>query len=299
MSLSAEKLAEIDAELATFGKSDEVLAAVVARAREIAADLSGDDALAELLEGREEAVKAAYEAAKANLPVRPAPPRSPVPAPKAGFDEEEAGSGTVELPEAELRQAGLPPVLELGDAQAFPEDEVTTLSSVPPPLSASSAPPAAEDLDEAFTTASSDIHGMSVEELFADAEPTRAESDPSELADLFDEEEVRLSDPDLALESLEDDNAATDVPPRPRTVPPPLPAAAMKPAFDDGEDTMASRVDDLLSSDDDFELLVDDEVLELDSSETEVPPALTASDTKDDEEPKKSGGLISRILGRK
>jgi len=299
MSLSAENLASIDEALEAYGKSDEALAEVVTRARAVATALSGDEYLAELLDGCEEAVQAARESAKSKLPSRPPPyrpaaPRSTAvgrPAPSDEDDEAEVGSGMVEIPEAELREADLPPVLELGDANAFPSDEVTALNPGPP----------SEDLEEAFAdAATSDIHGMSVDELFADAEPVSAESDPSELADLFDEE--------LALDAPAPDVPTAKLPARPRTVPPPVPADAASKApalakglFTEEDDaTTVGSIGDLLSSSDDFELLVDDDVLELDSSETEIPPSLGAPpEEAADGEDEKKGGLISRILGRK
>lgn len=310
MSPSAEKLAEIDAELDSFGIPEPQLADVVRRAVELSAELAGDDALAELVAGAREAVAGARAAAKAARPPRPASPRAAprsstrvgAPAPAVDDDEDEPmGSGLVEIPEEELRRADLPPVLDLGDADAFP-------SSIPAPSG---------ELDQAFGSAAvSDIHGLSVDELFDDAGDAPPPSSGShDLAELFAEEEpIRLSDPALDLESIADGPATeAPAPPRPRTVPPPVPpgalarhqAAARPPRLDAGvfpdeetDETMVGSLADLTASDDSFELLVDEDVLELE----DVEPEASAEGTEPpagDEEGERKGGLISRILGRK
>ncbi len=288
MARSADQLAEIDAELAAFGKSDAELREVVARARALAAALAGDEGLGELLEGTDEAVASARAAARSARPPRPisrrpAPATSTAvgaPAPPPPVDDDVAiGSGLLELPEEELRRANLPPVLELRDEPA------------------SDAPGAG------------DIAGLSVEQLFDDEAATGTEPPSSgalDLADLFaDEEPIRLSDPEVDVEALERALPPPPAPPRGRTVPPPVPpgaaAASRRPptvrpaalaAEDDADETLTgSRAE--LAGDDDFELLVDDDVLELEDSDegTDPPPA--------DEPGERKGGLISRILGRK
>lgn len=297
MAPSADQLAEIDRELTSFGKSDAELERVIGRARTLAAALSGEEGLSELLEGIDEALAKAREEAEASIPARPAPYRpapktstavgTPAPAPEPPDDEDEPiGSGLLEIPEEEIRRAELPPVLEL--------------------------PAEPKELEDAFAPAAvSDIHGLSVDELFDDATGV-SEAVPSagsaELSDLFAEDEpIRLSDPDLDMEALESEPPAP--PPRPRTMPPPLPpgarasktppkiSASAFPSDDEPDETLTGDRSEL--ADDSFELLVDDEVLELDDlgsdapagDQTEPPPA------EGDEERK--GGLISRILGRK
>lgn len=296
MAPSAEQLAEIDRELASFEKSDADLEAVVSRARALATALAGDDALSELLEGLDEAMAQAHAAAKASLPPRPAPRRktaktatavgTPAPRPAAD-DDEPLGSGLVEIPEEEIRRAELPPVLEL--------------------------PSEPKQLDDAFGEAAvSDIEGLSVDDLFGE-ESTAASAEgladggSSDLSALFAADEpIRLSDPDLDLESLESEPPPP--PPRGRTMPPPLPPGARAsvkppavarsafPAEDEPDETLTGDRSEL--SDDSFELLVDDDVLELDdlAGDGTEPPPKSDGDGDGDE---RKGGLISRILGRK
>ncbi len=294
MAPSAEQLAEIDRELASFQKSDADLQAVLSRARALATALAGDDALSELLEGLDEAMAQAHAEAKASLPARPAPRRktaktaTAVGAPAPTPDDEPLGSGLVEIPEEEIRRAELPPVLEL--------------------------PSEPKQLDDAFgEAAASDIQGLSVDELFGEestAASTEALADgggSSDLSGLFAEDEpIRLSDPDLDLEALESEPPPP--PPRGRTMPPPLPPGARAsvkppavaksafPADDEPDETLTGDRSEL--SDDSFELLVDDDVLELDdlAGDGTEPPPKSDGDGDGDE---RKGGLISRILGRK
>lgn len=342
MGLPAEKLAEIDEELAAFGKSDEALAGVIERAVALAASLAGDDALGSLLEGRQEALAAARQAARDALPVRPtaaepvaafAPASSTEPfehATAGGGDGEAVGSGLIEIPDEELRNANLPPVLD--------PDE----SEPPPEALREGSAAATDDIEAAFgVEASADIAGLSIDELFADAEPetaqtssvdrlaglfddprseaANAEADPEEepkrissvdISDLFDDEsegEIALqpSDPDVALEPV-----APEPAPEPRT-------DEAFPVFgsveSEEEATMETRVEDLdVVSGDDFELLVSEDVLELDFEEEEdegdaslqdAPPASAplGPDAPEEEDTQTSDkrGLISRILGRK
>ena len=273
MPLTPERLAEIDAELDGFGRSDEELAAVVRRANELAASLGEEDgALSELLDGVAEAMAAARAAALADLPARPAPRSVQTTAVGTATPERpEVGSG-INTP-GEGDPSALPPL------DPFPE-EVTKLTS-------------SHDLEAAFAeAATSDIQGMSVDELFQDAAPTVPESDASELSDLFDDDEaLRLSDPDLGMQPIE-----VQTPPSPpRSVPPPVPAAAISPpgvefaSFEDGEEEHTSlEAPMMLDEDDDFELLVDEDVLELEAEE--------GSEEADEGQ---GGGLISRILSRK
>lgn len=318
MALSAERLAEIDAELEAFGKPDDELAGVVERAKRLAATLSGDDAPVELLEGLDDAMAAAAEAARSSIPKLPAPMRrrpatgstsigSPAPAAQPDDEPEEPviGSGLVEIPEDELRKADLPPVLELGPKgeSGFPDERTDRVE--------------AEDFEAAVGgAANSDIRGLSVDELFADAADD--ESGPMSAADLArftldeDEESIRLSDPELELEAIEEAPPTPTTPPRPKTVPPPLPPgarAARKPpamdlrAFDEDESDSTQVMtaadlgglgDDSDDSDDDFELLVDEDAIDHEEAPTEV------DEQTDVQDPEASGGgLISRILGRK
>ncbi len=312
--MTPERLAEIDRELDAFGKDAETLATVIARARAVASQLEGDDGLAALLAEASAAAAQAAERMRAELaassPVRP-PIREHVPV------EKPRRAAAPAEPEPE-RPKSERPKSERPAAQFFDDDE---------PQTSVMRAAAVEDAH-----GSSDIAGLSVDELFADAEPTGAapstgegladlfaeealpvqqapsgeglpslfdDEDPTtigSLADLFGEsEELRLSDPEVQ---------AVEAPaPRPLTMPPPVPATgqALDLFGDDDEDeetghfgpaqmaTLRSSVGEPEpeEDDDEFELLVDEEILELDS---EPPPA---------DEGEKKPGLIGRLLGKK
>ncbi|HEY8429233.1 MAG TPA: hypothetical protein VIL20_12690 [Sandaracinaceae bacterium] len=316
--MTPERLAEIDRELDAFGKSAEDLRAVVERARAIAAEVDGDEALAALVAGAAEAAAraaaSAREAVAAAAVVRP-PIREHVPAPKPArpapgdqplaFDDDEPSTSVMKA--APVEQA----------AGAFDDDEPST--------SVTSAVPFEQEAESAAPLRSPDIAGMSVDELFADAEPAAPVVDAGgladlfadevlpvqepapeggladlfededattvgSLADLFDEsEELRLSDPELEVERA--------APP-----PPPPPVSSELPDLfdDDAEDEetghfaparMARLEREAAAAaqagDDDFELLVDEDVLELE-----------ASAEREDAPPKKPG-LLGRLLGKK
>lgn len=319
MSTSAQRFEEIDQELASFGKSDEELTEVTARAVALARELGdGDGELAGLLDGAEEALAAAREAAKARAieasraaaPARPLPEvkkRAPKPRPDPAPLEAEATR--VQLPPSEP----LAPVSEREQALALDDEIDDVFGSEPPPLE------------------TSDIAGMSVDELFADAEPS-ASGDAQELSSLFDDEDdedgaeaLRLSDPDLKLADIEIDEGPTVndseapppaeaapvaeeaaaapksalPPPPPQSAAPPPPPSSRPPVVDDfpmfGEEDDATQIvsaDEIeVLSDDDFELLVDEDVLEFDEAEAAEAEAAEGEEAE--------GGLISRILGRK
>lgn len=358
--MDAERLEEIDRELEAFGKSDDELAGVTARAVAIAADLGdADGELSDLMDGAEAALAAAREAAReralavareaAPMRERPSLPERPAPAPEAEITEADAEPA----PEAEaepVAEAEAEPAAE-AEAEPVPEAEVagveTPAQTELPPEEAAVAieaavdeaifaddEPTGEDLtaeaaaldaaiDSAFgseppPTETSDIAGMSVDELFADADPTPSVP-PDDLASLFDDEEpdsesLRLSDPDLGLASLEADDleaaslpnprAPSSPPPRAEAPPPPDRASSRPPSpqledfpmfGEEAEETQIVEPDEVeLLSDDDFELLVDEDVLEM-SGEDAEPPAEGGEGEGEDGE----GGLISRILGRK
>lgn len=118
---SPTDLDEIDRELASFGKGEELLQAVLLRAREAAPqDLPGvDAALAELGVATDALVAVPTEARPRAQTVPPNGARA-VPATWAREERVEPvpddASGLVEVPEEVLRSEALPPVLELPDA---------------------------------------------------------------------------------------------------------------------------------------------------------------------------------------
>lgn len=301
--MTAARFEAVDRELADFGKSEQELALVAQRARALRGELDDLDAeLAGLGEGLDQARIEAAAAAKAWARTAVAPPASP-------RDDDDVPSGLLQIPEAELREAKLPPVLDLNEHDRISQppgpfaDEHTDLVS-------------REALDEVepprdAPARMSDIAGLSVDELFADAEAAPS-SAPGGLADLFDDEEdedqspapsgdladlfddedpLRASDPGLAsLESLE---ASTQIP---------LddadsgelaePAEALGGLFgeDDEESTGVVRADEIHAMEEgvqgaedvpipfedieelgsgEFELLVDEDVLAFDDEDAE------------------------------
>lgn len=86
-------------------------------------------------------------------------------------------------------------------------------------------------------------------------------------------------------------------------MPPPPPPSSRPPAIEDfpkfGEEDDATQIVSAeefeVLDEDDFELLVDEDVLEFDENESETEPG----DPAEGDEEKAEGGLISRILGRK
>ncbi|MGE0784437.1 MAG: hypothetical protein AB7S26_02025 [Sandaracinaceae bacterium] len=344
MALSSERLAAIDRELDAFGKSDEDLARVIAAAR-AAAESDGDDAmLAELLEGRDAALARARASARdavLSASREAAPPREkPVTPPITTFARPKAEETPTPPPLPRSRRPSVRPGRSSGPPSGSVPLAGTSPGHVQSPIHDSSPPsfgqvsadPGAhtelrvyeqEDLssslnaqiEDAFGSEpppaeTSDIAGMSVDELFADADPSPSVP-PTNLDQLFEDEAdadgPRASDPDVNLglaAALEGDVASrppppvAPPPPRPRTAPPPPPPSRMPPPpprlqdfarFDAEEDaTQVVRADDLEELEgDDFELLVDEDVLEVNVEET---PA---------EDAPKEGGLISRILSRK
>lgn len=218
MSANAQRLAEIDEELAAFGKTSEELAEVIARACALAGELSSDSGLGELLEGREEAIARARSSVE--LPERP---EAPLSVPTRVGTRSPDGEEDDDEPEIEISAASeseLPEFDPFGDED---EEETTGVTS-------------AADLEAAFgANASSDIAGMSVDELFADAAPN---SDIGGLSDLFDDAPQALS-MDSELSSLEGS----------------LEGAELVDEDDDDIEVLHS---------DEFEILVDDDVLILD-----------------------------------
>lgn len=251
---SPERLAEIDRDLDALGKSEDELRAVIERARawvRSASDLDGD--LAALAEGAHEAVARAASAAKASV-------------------RDEA-----------------------------PEHE--------PPTSVMRAVPPSEPAPR-----SQDIAGLSVDELFADAEPSAAApSANAGLADLFDDEPLGLPEgqAESGLADLFEDESPfdpvdaqrfddevraselgslEDLEPEPLR---PMPLSAHPPAVDlspfaDEDDEVTSsfsvahinRIEAKAIAEStapaepsgDFELLVDEDVLELDEGDLEDEP---------------------------
>lgn len=343
--MTPERLQEIDEELSSFGKSDEALAEVVTRARALAAEAEGD--LAALVQGLDEARAAASASARAAVrdAVEELTPDAP---------EEPEGSGLVEIPEDVIRGEALPPVLDLNEHDRMSQRPPKLVEEAPF-VEESTDVHSAEDIERAIESSrpppleaaagSSDIAGLSVDELFEDAEPSATTaSTEGGLADLFDDEEdLRLSDPD-GFQGLEGQLEPAEAEKEFELGPPigedmdeqtelvrgedlarfPLvgqeygaPTAEHE---EQEESTMLFSVDELRDiqteneadaedlESEDFELLVDEDVLELDIDDappvkrSAAPPPPAASDEDDDGEDGgggKGGGLISRILGRK
>jgi len=279
VAMSPERLAEIDRELDAFGKNDEELRAIVERARSWirAGDLDGE--LAALAEGAHGAAARARAEAEASV-------------------QQETPEPTTSVMEA--------------------------LPSEPPSPPPPSEPPGSED-----------IAGLSVDELFADAEPSaptgssgladlfaEAPSAPppveSGLADLFDDEPLPFDRADADLFDAEPTAGADDLGSledvlEPGSEPPPMAPSAAPPAAlelspfgDEDEEITASfsvrdvdRIEAAAAEaapkgepSSEFELLVDDDVLELDEEELGDSPG-------DEPSTETRPGLISRILGRK
>ena len=274
-----ERLSEIDRELDALGKSEDELRAVVERARawmRSASDLDGD--LASLAEGAREAVARAASAAKASV-------RDEAPEP----------------PTSVMRAA----------------------PSEPPPRAPSEPAPR-----------SPDIAGLSVDELFADAEPSASGGGVNAgLADLFDDEPLALPDasPESGLADLFEEESPFDPvdarrfdeevraselgsleelepePPKPMPLSAPPPAVDLSPFADEDDEVTSSfpithlgklEEEALAQSagrgepSGDFELLVDEDVLELEEVELEDQPPEAEPDGP-------RPGLLGRILGRK
>lgn len=243
---SPERLSEIDRELDALGKSEEELCAVVERARawmRSASDLDGE--LASLAEGAREAVARAASAARASV-------------------RDEA-----------------------------PEPSTSVMRAAPP-----SEPPRSQD-----------IAGLSVDELFADAEPSAAAPGVNTgLADLFDDEPLAIPEApvegglaDLFEEAspfdpvdarrFDDEVRAAELgsledlePPRPMPLSAHPPAVDLSPFGDEDDEVTSSfsvthierlEAEALAESaapaepSGDFELLVDEDVLELDDGDLE------------------------------
>ena len=323
MGLSPERLAEIDGELDSFDKSDEELADVVRRAVEVAGSFEDIDGTLDALgEGLEEAIAAALAEV-----VRSEAVTSPGRVEAEGKKSKKKSKKKKKKSKKKSKAPSEAPVAaEPEAAEAAPEEL------------------APEPTDEARASLLSDIAGLSVDELFEDAEPSNANLEIDGLGDLFDE---TLSVPpeaaerdDLSLEqSLEPPGSlssppypapepAGSVPPPPpprrsslppikASAPPPPPglSAPLRPSlpkFDEevvestseisAEELDAMSVDDVFDEDD-FELLVDEDVLVMDEEgmdeKAESAPLEGFTDEMPEEEGDDEGGLISRILGRK
>ncbi len=318
MGTSTERLSEIDRELESLGKSEQELQKVVARAKDFVASIRDLEALLASL--------------GAGVPLRVvASPRKPEPR------SEETYTPT---PPSESK-------LVSSDIIGLSVDELFADAEVIP-----SSTPAEPGLSELFEDEGTSETGESqaLADLF-DGEEERAETqgelaalfdseEPSaepgaqgDLAALFDgeaapesgddellaeDEELRLSDPDLEMEAVEEVEA------KPRTMPPP---AEDENEEEENTDFLIAREIARVEAEEararaiasgDFEMLEDEEIfdveLEMDSevaAEAEPrgeqePLAVAATeegpaeevDEEDDDAPKKRG-LFSRILGRK
>lgn len=299
MVLGPEKLAEIDAELDSFGKSDEALSAVIARAVALARSVDDDELSSlgagldeALADARAEAARRAKEAAALPPEARPSagalaalaaphqPPANRASAPPPMFEDEQTDVRAAALTEAQLLAADRP-------------------------------------RSDRAPQGMSDIAGLSVDELFADAEPEAPVGDGGGLSDLFDDEpldfgggagESPLGDElepllagELAADPVESGSGTREAGPR-------EPAESLpRIGFEDEESTNVLSLGDLdemsaleaepvpLGSDE-FELLVDEDVLSFDPED--VAPILE-DDAGGAVEARPEGGLISRILRRK
>lgn len=264
--MSPDRLGEIDRELDALGKSAGDLAGVIARARELRRAI--DDVDGEL------------EALGRGIPMT------------ARHAREEPPTALISRAPSSMPPADEPPTALVARApSSVPPAEVSNepfISDVPPDVPSEPPPGGA------------DIAGLSVDDLFADAEPTGASMAPSsgELADLFTSDAMvaRPSDPELGsgLEGILEPGF-TDLPPPAENEP-----------FGELEEEHTSIVSPPVEArprgepTGDFELLIDDDVLQVDDDDLE------AIEDEPGEEPPDDGsggdkkrGLFSRLLGRK
>jgi hypothetical protein len=273
-----DRLGEIDRELDALGKGDGDIAGVIARARAIGREVNDLEAelaaLARTTTVRElptglYAKRPASAPNEAREPSSPPPSeaRAPYSSPPPALVEDEPPTGLVDRPSSE---------------PLSPFDDFT---SDPPPESVSEPPPGGAD-----------IAGLSVDDLFADAEPTGMSMAPTAgaLADLFTSDDASLarsSEPDVGgLEAMLEPGLGDATGPDPfgeleeehtNIVAPPIGPPGREPTGD-------------------FELLIDDDVLSVDDLVLEDEESAGEETPPDDEGgPEKKRGLFSRLLGRK
>lgn len=339
--MTPEQLTEIDRELDAFGVNADALRAVTTRARELAASLEGDEALSSLLaEASAAAARAAERASAAVAASAPERPplteHVPAPRPKRPERKDDPAPAAAKRKSKKTAKKTAPPVEAEPappPAAELPRPDPTDFDDEPATMVMTAAAAVAQARADSTPPAASDIAGMSVDELFADAEPAAAPAGqsagladlfadeampgdaaaepPGGLADLFaddqpevdeptmvgnladlfaESEEVRLSDVDASAQgpstavldpfddpfSDEDDEETGHFSP-----------AQMARLHAGGRAEAAEEEVEVPLDDGDFELLVDEDVLELDP-DTPV----------GDEEPPKPG-LLGRLLGKK
>lgn len=340
--MTPEQLTEIDRELDAFGVNADALRAVTTRARELAASLEGDEALSSLLaEASAAAARAAERASAAVAASAPERPplteHVPAPRPKRPERKDDPAPAAAKRKSKKPAKKAAPPVeAEPAPPAAAepPRPAPTDFDDEPATMVMTAATAAAQVRADSTPPAASDIAGMSVDELFADAEPAApaagqsagladlfaddampgdAAAEPSGgLADLFADDQPEVDEPtmvgnlaDLFAESEEVRLSDVDVDASAQG-----PSTAVLDPFDDpfsdeddeetghfspaqmarlhaGGRAAAEEEVEVPLDDGDFELLVDEDVLELD-------PDAPAGD---DEPPKP--GLIGRLLGKK
>lgn len=196
-----ERLAEIDRELASFGKADDVVDDVVRRAR---AEAPGSlDAVDAVLEGlgttREVSAQLARPPrAPASRPVETVAPPGAVARP-ATWDRPERSdpppddaSGMVELPEELIRREALPPVLELdGGSETLPSEAALAEADAPVP---SSDAEAEDESPDTTPPAAQSVRPPALGDAYEDTTDVR---DPNSLenAILLSSDEVAAAEP--------------------------------------------------------------------------------------------------------
>lgn len=289
MVLTPERLEQVDRELSTLDPGDARRRAVVDRACAVVASLTDVDAtLASLAADRRETVARPVASAGRDQPVA---------------TEEEDTSPVTDVP---------PDLLTAEALAALPPDpSLPTMppglgSELPPDLRATDPPElGAPSSSPSGAAAESDITGLSVDELFADAEPSPATlGEDSGFADLFEDEPLTLSAAPDSMDSLEAQLEGVDTH---RSTPQVTTDSALDeyPAIGDEDPSKGARAhvlseDDFedmidLGGSDEFEELLDDEIQELESAQ----PDHVAPGESDEEAKGHRGGLIKRLLGRK
>ncbi len=299
--MDAARLSEIDSALASFGKSDAVVADVIARARRAAPREDIDRLFAEL--GAPMPRIPVESLAPAGLRARPAEWNEPV----APVEIPDDASGVVDVPDEALREHDMPAVLAI---------------DVPSEVAPRTERPAEEGRDELSAdalfeeppTGTTDApRGPSLDELFDDVR--LSSPDAQDLSDIIASEpppppssasRVDIDEPDATNIFTAEEVAAI----RSSMRPPPPPAAALDQQLDElvGDVPETMELAEMPLSGD-FELLVDDDVLVLDDSEPRSDPPVTASSqppppppaTKSSAPPESEAerSFFSRLLNRK
>lgn len=289
----AARLAEIDRELDSFDKNQDVLRDVVGRA--VADSPRGLEAADAVLEGLGAPLDSGSFAAHTRDEVSRQPIESLVPtgmtARPAEFDEPvepreipEEASGLVELPENVIRETEMPAVLALGQgAESAPNDEAAHPFEAGELASENTDIRHADQLADSDLfgdAASPDLGGGTLDDLFDDVPRP---SSPDGFADPFFEEpatgEAALRDIGDDLGSLPDEPehtalfSAAEIQAIRSSGPPPPKAPPEERALDAQLDALVSEpMSDVVEPDElppsgEFELLVDEDVLVIDDAD--------------------------------